>query len=155
MPVFNASLDGANVILKKYINIGISVDTPDGATVPVIRNVDQSGVLQIATRLAERVAAARAGELSADDVEGRSFTICASGSGGGTGFTPIINAPDVAILGLAAVHIQPRWQDEKIVPRSILRLCLSWDHRVLDGVAAARFLVCVGESLFALGRLQL
>lgn len=150
MPVFNASLDGTNLILKKCINIGIAVDTPDGVKVPVIRNVDQSGALQIAARLCDHVAAAREGSLTETDLAGRSFTICSSGSAG-TGFTPIINPPDVAILGLAGVSIQPRWEGEKMVARSILRLCLSWDHRVLDGVAAAKFLVALGESLSALG----
>jgi pyruvate dehydrogenase E2 component (dihydrolipoamide acetyltransferase) len=140
MPVFNSSLDGHDLILKRYIHIGIAVDTPAGLLVPVLRNVDQMGLRAIAADLAAKAGVARAGKLKVDDLQGGSFSISSLGAIGGGAFTPIINAPEVAILGAGRARIQPRWDGEKFVPRLVLPLSLSWDHRAADGALAARFL---------------
>jgi pyruvate dehydrogenase E2 component (dihydrolipoamide acetyltransferase) len=141
MPAFNASLDGDEMVLKKYVNIGVAVDTAHGLLVPVIRGAHQLGIRDIAADLAAKAAVARDGKLKPSDMEGGCFTISSLGGVGGSGFTPIINAPELAILGVGRARMQPRWDGEKFAPRLILPLMLSWDHRALDGVAAARFLV--------------
>jgi pyruvate dehydrogenase E2 component (dihydrolipoamide acetyltransferase) len=147
MPDLNASLDGHDVILKKYVHIGVAVDTSAGLLVPVLRNVDKLGVLQIASGLSAKSALARAGKLRVEDMEGGCFSISSLGGIGGDAFTPIINAPEIAILGVGKARIQPRWEDTQFVPRLILPLSLSWDHRALDGALAARFLSHVVELL--------
>src|SRR3984957_150918 len=140
-PHFNASLDarGENLILKKYINIGFAADTKNGLVVPVVRNVEHCDVYEIARQLAELADKARAGKLSAAQMQGGSFTISSLGGIGGTAFTPIINAPEVAILGLSRSSLQPVYRDGGFVPRLMLPLSLSYDHRVIDGASAARF----------------
>lgn len=139
-PRFNSSLDGNELILKKYINIGFAVDTPKGLMVPVIRDCDRKGLLQIAEEMADLATKAREGSLSPTDMQGGCFSVSSLGGIGGTGFTPIINAPEVAILGAARSATRAVWNGTAFEPRSILPLSLSWDHRVVDGVAAARFL---------------
>jgi pyruvate dehydrogenase E2 component (dihydrolipoamide acetyltransferase) len=140
-PHFNASLDphGENLVLKKYVNIGFAVDTPNGLLVPVLRNAEHCDVYEIARQLAELADKARAGKLTAAQMQGGSFTISSLGSLGGTSFTPIINAPEVAILGLSRSSLQPVYRDGGFVPRLMLPLSLSYDHRVIDGASAARF----------------
>ncbi|MDH3637054.1 MAG: 2-oxo acid dehydrogenase subunit E2, partial [Gammaproteobacteria bacterium] len=140
-PDFNASLasDGANLILKKYYHIGIAVDTPEGLVVPVVRNVDQKGILDLARELGEVSERARASKLTPGDLQGGTFTISSLGGIGGLGFTPIINAPEVAILGVARARKMPVYREANLVPRLMLPLSLSYDHRVIDGAAAARY----------------
>lgn len=141
MPRFNSSLapDGQTLILKKYINIGVAVDTPAGLVVPVIRDVSGKRVLELAAELAEASERARAGKLTMRDIQGGTFTLSSLGGIGGTAFTPIVNAPEVAILGVSRASMQPVWHDDAFVPRLLLPLSLSYDHRVIDGAAAARF----------------
>jgi pyruvate dehydrogenase E2 component (dihydrolipoamide acetyltransferase) len=155
MPMFNASLDGEELIVKKYVNIGVAVDTPNGLLVPVLYGADSLGIRQIASTLSAKAALARAGKLKPADMEGGCFTISSLGGVGGTGFTPIINAPELAILGVGKANMEPRWDGEKFVPRLMVPLSLSWDHRALDGVAAARFLVQLVVYLEDLRRLAL
>jgi pyruvate dehydrogenase E2 component (dihydrolipoamide acetyltransferase) len=138
-PEFNASLDGDNLIYKQYFHIGFAADTPNGLVVPVIRNVDQKGVLAIAKEMGELSAKAREGKLGPADMQGGCFSISSLGGIGGTYFTPIINAPEVAILGVCRSTMRPVWDGKQFSPRLILPLSLSWDHRVIDGAAAARF----------------
>ncbi|HEY5101491.1 MAG TPA: 2-oxo acid dehydrogenase subunit E2 [Steroidobacteraceae bacterium] len=140
-PDFNASLDehAQNLILKKYIHIGFAADTPNGLVVPVLRDAERCDVYEIARRLGELAEKARAGKLKAAEMQGGSFTISSLGGIGGTAFTPIINAPEVAILGLSRSSMRPVYRDGTLVPRMILPLCLSYDHRVIDGASAARF----------------
>ena len=138
-PEFNASLDGDNLIFKRYYHIGFAADTPNGLVVPVIRNADQKGVLAIAAEMAELSAKAREGKLGPADMQGGCFSISSLGGIGGTYFTPIINAPEVAILGVCRSSTRPVWNGKEFAPRLILPLSLSWDHRVIDGAAAARF----------------
>jgi len=138
-PRFNASLDGDRLVLKKYFHIGFAADTPDGLVVPVIKHADRKGLIEIAREMAELSARAREGKLSPADMAGGCFSISSLGGIGGSYFTPIINAPEVAILGVGKAVLQPVWQDDTAVPRLILPLSLSWDHRVIDGAAAARF----------------
>jgi len=138
-PDFNSSLDGDNLILKKYFHLGFAADTPDGLIVPVIRDVDKKGVLQIARETAALAATAREGKLKPTDIQGGCFTVSSLGGIGGTAFTPIINAPEVAILGISKLATRPVWHDSAFVPRQILPLSLSYDHRVIDGAVAARF----------------
>ncbi len=140
-PGFNASLDerGENLVMKKYFHIGIAVDTPGGLVVPVVRNVDKKGLFELAAELGELSARARDGKLSPTDMQGGCFTISSLGGIGGTGFTPIINAPEVAILGVSRAKMQPVYIDGAFVPRLMLPLGLSYDHRVIDGAQAARF----------------
>jgi len=156
-PEFNASLDasGENLVLKKYFHIGVAVDTPDGLMVPVIRNVDQKGILQLARELGEISAKARERKLSAADMQGGCFSISSLGGIGGTAFTPIINAPEVAILGVSKSDTKPVWNGEKFKPRLILPLSLSYDHRVIDGAAAARFTAYLAQLLGDLRRAML
>jgi pyruvate dehydrogenase E2 component (dihydrolipoamide acetyltransferase) len=148
-PHFNASLDarGENLILKKYVNIGFAADTPNGLVVPVLRDVDHRDVYEIARQLAELADKARAGKLTAAQMQGGSFTISSLGGIGGTAFTPIINAPEVAILGLSRSSMQPVYRDGGFVPRTLLPLSLSYDHRVIDGASAARFTTFLAASL--------
>lgn len=138
-PEFNASLDGDNLILKKYFHIGFAADTPNGLVVPVIRDADTKGVLDLARETSELAALAREGKLSAAQMQGGCFTISSLGGIGGTTFTPIINAPEVAILGVSRSSMEPVWNGSKFKPRLMLPLSLSYDHRVIDGAAAARF----------------
>ena len=138
-PQFNASLDGEDLVLKSYVHIGFAVDTPNGLVVPVIRDVDRKGVVEIAREVAGLAERARTAQLKADEMQGGSFTVSSLGSIGGTAFTPIINAPEAAILGITMSAIKPVWDGDKFVPRRLLPISLSWDHRVVDGVAAARF----------------
>ncbi len=138
-PEFNASLDGGNLVLKRYFHLGFAADTPNGLLVPVIRDVDRKGLLEIARELTTLSAAARDGKLGREDMEGGTFTISSLGGIGGTAFTPIINAPEVAILGVSRSAMKPVWDGRMFVPRLMLPLSLSYDHRVVDGAAAARF----------------
>jgi pyruvate dehydrogenase E2 component (dihydrolipoamide acetyltransferase) len=138
-PEFNASLEGENLVFKQYYHIGFAADTPNGLVVPVIRNADQKGVLAIAGEMAELSAKAREGKLGPADMQGGCFSISSLGGIGGTYFTPIINAPEVAILGVCRSSMRPVWDGKQFGPRLILPLSLSWDHRVIDGAAAARF----------------
>jgi pyruvate dehydrogenase E2 component (dihydrolipoamide acetyltransferase) len=154
-PAFNASLDGEELILKKYVNVGVAVDTPEGLMVPVIRGADRLGIIDIARELSSKAAAAQAGRLKASDFEGGCFTVSSLGGVGGTGFTPIINAPEIAILGAAKATIIPRYDGAQFQPRLILPLALSWDHRATDGAAAAGFLVHLVSLLEDFRRISL
>lgn len=156
-PTFNASLgpDGDTLILKKYIHIGIAVDTPNGLMVPVLRDADRKGVYELAREMAELGARARDGALKSDELQGGTFTISSLGGIGGTAFTPIINAPEVAILGLSRSRMTPVWDGAKFEPRLLLPLDLSWDHRVVDGAQAARFLAHLTRLLGDMRRLLL
>lgn len=149
LPDFNASLapSGKAIIRKKYVNVGFAVDTPDGLLVPVIKNVDQKSLLQLAAEAAALAEKARTKKLSADDMQGACFTISSLGHIGGTGFTPIVNAPEVAILGVSKATIQPVWDGKAFQPKLMLPLSLSYDHRVINGAAAARFTKRLGELL--------
>jgi pyruvate dehydrogenase E2 component (dihydrolipoamide acetyltransferase) len=138
-PEFNTSLDGDNLIYKKYYNIGFAADTPNGLVVPVVKNAQQKGLLAIAKELGELSAKARESKLGPVDMQGGCFSISSLGGIGGTYFTPIINAPEVAILGVCRSSLRPIWDGKQFVPRLILPLSLSYDHRVVDGAAAARF----------------
>jgi pyruvate dehydrogenase E2 component (dihydrolipoamide acetyltransferase) len=140
-PQFNASLDGEQLVLKKYFHIGFAADTPNGLVVPVVRDADQKGILEIAQETAALSQKAREGKLTPADMTGGCFSISSLGGIGGRYFTPIINAPEVAILGVCKSHTEPQWDGQQFVPRLMLPLSLSWDHRVIDGAAAARFLV--------------
>jgi len=151
-PEFNASLDNdsngeANLIVKHYYHLGFAVDTANGLVVPVIKDVDQKGIITIAEELARLSALAREGKLKPADMQGASFTISSLGGIGGTAFTPIINAPEVAILGISKASIKPVYRDHQFVPRLMLPLSLSYDHRVIDGATAARFTTHLSEVL--------
>jgi pyruvate dehydrogenase E2 component (dihydrolipoamide acetyltransferase) len=148
-PQFNSSLDarGENLILKKYLHLGIAADTPHGLMVPVIRDADRKDIYEIARSIATLSQKARAGKLAATDMQGGCFSISSLGSLGGTGFTPIINAPEVAILGVSRSTLRPVYQDDNLVPRLILPLSLSYDHRVIDGVNGARFMNFITAAL--------
>jgi len=156
-PDFCSSLDasGENLVLKKYIHIGVAVDTPDGLMVPVIRNVDQKGIVELAKELGEVSAKAREKKISAADMQGGCFTISSLGGIGGTAFTPIINVPEVAILGVSRAAMKPVWKDGEFVPRLMLPLSLSYDHRVIDGAAGARFTTYLARVLSDIKRLAL
>ena len=154
-PQFNASLDGEELVLKKYFHIGFAADTPNGLVVPVIKDADQKGIMQISRELAELSAKAREGKLSPAEMQGACFTISSLGGIGGTYFTPIINAPEVAILGVCRSAMQPVWNGEKFKPRLMLPLSLSWDHRVIDGAAAAKFNAYLGQVLADFRRVML
>jgi len=146
---FNASLDatGENLILKQYYNIGFAADTPNGLVVPVIKNADQKTLSQIAVEMGELSAQARDGKLKPADMQGATFTISSLGGIGGTAFTPIINAPEVAILGLSKSSMKPVWDGKQFVPRLMLPLSLSYDHRVIDGAMAAKFTAYLADVL--------
>jgi len=156
-PEFNASLDasGENLVLKKYFHIGVAVDTPNGLMVPVLRDVDQKGIVQLAKELGEISAKARDLKITAVDMQGGCFSISSLGGIGGTGFTPIINAPEVAILGVSKASMKPVYQDGEFVPRLMLPLSLSYDHRVVDGASAARFTQYLAGVLADIRRLAL
>lgn len=156
-PKFNASLDasGENLILKKYIHIGVAVDTPNGLVVPVIRNVDQKGLFELSAELAEVSARARDGKLSPEDMSGGCFSISSLGGIGGTQFTPIVNGPEVAILGVSRSKMSPVWNGETFEPRLMLPLALSYDHRVIDGAQGARFITALSAVLSDLRELIL
>jgi pyruvate dehydrogenase E2 component (dihydrolipoamide acetyltransferase) len=152
MPNFNASLDGDDLVLKRYINVGFAADTPNGLVVPVIKNADQKGILDIARELGELSGAARAGKLKTADMQGGTFSISSLGGIGGTAFNPIINAPEVAILGVAKSAIKPVWDGSEFRPRLIVPLSLSYDHRVIDGAEGARFCAHLAQVLGDLRR---
>lgn len=151
-PEFNSSLDGDNLLLKKYFNLGFAADTPNGLIVPVVHDVDKKGVLQIARETSELAAAAREGKLKPLDIQGGCFTVSSLGGIGGTAFTPIINAPEVAILGVSKLAQKPVYREGTFVPRLMLPLSLSYDHRVIDGAAAARFITHLGSVINDLRR---
>jgi pyruvate dehydrogenase E2 component (dihydrolipoamide acetyltransferase) len=146
-PTFNASLDGEQIVLKNYFHIGFAADTPAGLMVPVIKDADRKGVLQISREMADLAQKARDGKLGPADMTGGCFSISSLGGIGGRYFTPIINAPEVAILGVCKSSTEPRWDGQQFVPRLILPLSLSWDHRVIDGASAARFNAYLGGIL--------
>jgi pyruvate dehydrogenase E2 component (dihydrolipoamide acetyltransferase) len=150
--IFNSSLDGDELILKRYYNIGFAADTPGGLVVPVIKEADKKGLLQIAAELTELSGKARAGKLGPADMSGSTFTISSLGGIGGTSFTPIVNAPEVAILGATRSAMKPVFDGSEFVPRLMLPLSLSYDHRVIDGAAAARFMVHLVKVLSDLRR---
>ena len=154
-PAFNASLSesGEALILKKYVHIGIAVDTPNGLVVPVIRDVDKKGVIEISRELMEISKKARDGKLKATDMQGGCFSISSLGGIGGTAFTPIVNAPEVAILGVSKSEMKPKWNGKEFEPRLTLPLSLSYDHRVIDGALAARFAVHLSGVLSDIRRL--
>ncbi|MGV6871956.1 2-oxo acid dehydrogenase subunit E2 [Pseudochelatococcus sp. B33] len=154
-PPFNASLVGDDMVLKKYYNIGIAVDTPGGLVVPVVRDADRKSLREIAAEMIALADQARGGKLPPQAMQGATFTISSLGGIGGTNFTPIINAPEVAILGMTRAAIHPKWNGSAFQPRLIQPLSLSWDHRMVDGVAAARFLVHVCEILSDFRRISL
>jgi pyruvate dehydrogenase E2 component (dihydrolipoamide acetyltransferase) len=146
-PEFNASLDGDDLVLKKYFHIAFAADTPNGLVVPVIRNADQKGIFEIARETAELAALAREGKLKPEQMQGASFTISSLGGIGGTYFAPIINAPEVAILGVSKASMKPIWDGKEFVPRLICPLSLTADHRVIDGALATRFNVYISQLL--------
>jgi pyruvate dehydrogenase E2 component (dihydrolipoamide acetyltransferase) len=156
-PAFNASLDVTreNLVLKKYFNIGIAVDTPDGLVVPVIRDCNQKDIFQLAAELGELSQRARDGKLKPVEMQGGCFSISSLGGIGGTSFTPIINAPEVAILGVSRSSMQPQWDGESFQPRMMLPLCLSYDHRVIDGANGARFTRYLATCLEDFGNMEL
>lgn len=156
-PVFNSSLsaDGESLILKKYIHIGVAVDTPNGLVVPVVRDVDQKGIHQLSRELLEISMKARDGKLKATDMQGGCFTISSLGGIGGTAFTPIVNAPEVAILGVSKSEMKPKWNGKDFEPKLMLPLSMSYDHRVIDGALAARFTVHLASVMSDIRKLIL
>jgi len=154
-PEFNASLDGDELIFKKYYNIGFAADTPGGLVVPVIKNADKKGLIEIAREAVELAGKAREGKLTLAQMQGGSFTISSIGGIGGTAFTQIVNAPEVAILGATRTATKPVWDGKQFVPRLILPISVSYDHRVVDGAGAARFLVYIAELLADFRRVML
>jgi len=150
-PDFNASIDVANneIVYKKYVNVGVAVDTPNGLLVPVIKNADQKSIIDLAVELGELAQKARDRKLTPDEMQGGNFSVSNLGGIGGTGFTPIVNPPDVAILGVSRGQVEPIWdaESETFVPRSTMPLSVSYDHRLIDGAAAARFLRWVCEAV--------
>ena len=154
-PNFNSSLDGDNLILKSYYNVGFAADTPNGLVVPVIKNADQKGIVQIAKEMSELAGLAREGKLKPDQMQGGCFSISSLGGIGGRYFTPIINAPEVAIMGVCKSEIAPKWNGKEFEPRLMLPLSLSWDHRVIDGAEAARFNVYFGQLMSDFRRIAL
>jgi pyruvate dehydrogenase E2 component (dihydrolipoyllysine-residue acetyltransferase) len=154
-PVVNSSLDGDDLVLKRYYNIGFAADTPNGLVVPVIKDADTKGILEVAKDLTELSGKARAGKLSGADMQGATFTISSLGGIGGTSFTPIVNAPEVAILGVTRSAMKPVWNGSEFVPRLMVPLSLSYDHRVIDGALAARFTAHLVHQLSDLRRVLL
>jgi pyruvate dehydrogenase E2 component (dihydrolipoamide acetyltransferase) len=154
-PEFNASLDGEQLVLKQYFHIGFAADTPNGLVVPVIKDADRKGILQISQEMSELAKKARDGKLGPADMSGGCFSISSLGGIGGRYFTPIINAPEVAIMGVCKSSIEPRWDGQTFQPRLMLPLSLSWDHRVIDGAAAARFNAYFGSVLTDFRRVML
>jgi pyruvate dehydrogenase E2 component (dihydrolipoamide acetyltransferase) len=154
-PTLNSSLDGENLIVKQYWNLGFAADTPQGLVVPVIKDVDKKGILEIAKETAELAAKAREGKLGPNDIQGATFTISSLGGIGGTAFTPIINAPEVAILGVSRSAVKPVWNGKEFAPRTMLPLSLSYDHRAVDGALAARFITTLGQVIADIRRVML
>ncbi|HCM46945.1 MAG TPA: dihydrolipoyllysine-residue acetyltransferase [Colwellia sp.] len=156
-PTFNSSLseDGESLIIKKYIHIGVAVDTPNGLVVPVVRDVDQKGIHQLSRELLEISMKARDGKLKAQDMQGGCFTISSLGGIGGTAFTPIVNAPEVAILGVSKSEMKPKWNGKDFEPKLMLPLSMSYDHRVIDGALAARFTVHLASVMSDIRKLIL
>jgi len=154
-PEFNASLDGDALVLKKYFHIGFAADTPNGLVVPVIKDADKKGILQISQEMSELAKKARDGKLGPADMTGGCFSISSLGGIGGRYFTPIINAPEVAIMGVCKSQIEPKWDGKAFQPRLMLPLSLSWDHRVIDGAAAARFNLYFAQLLADFRRIAL
>jgi len=154
-PEFNSSLDGDNLVLKRYFHIGFAADTPNGLVVPVVRDCDRKGVLQIAQETAALAAKAREGKLTPADMQGGSMSISSLGGIGGTAFTPIVNAPEVAVLGVSKSAHKPLWDGAQFVPRLVLPLSLSYDHRVIDGATAARFTAYLAKLLADMRRAML
>jgi pyruvate dehydrogenase E2 component (dihydrolipoamide acetyltransferase) len=146
-PEVNASLEGDHLVLKRYWHVGFAADTPGGLVVPVLRNADQKGVLEIARELAALAAKAREGKLAPEDLAGGTFSISSLGGIGGTAFTPIVNAPEVAVLGVSRAAIRPVWDGKAFAPRLMLPLSFSYDHRVVDGALAARFTAFLASVL--------
>ena len=156
-PNFNSSLtsDKENLVLKKYLHIGVAVDTPDGLVVPVIRDVEQKGLLELAKELGEVSEKARAKKLKTNDIQGGCFSISSLGGIGGTAFTPLVNAPEVGILGVTRSRMMPVWNGKEFLPRLMLPMDLTYDHRVIDGAQAARFMVDLCEILSDMRRMSL
>jgi len=154
-PKFNSSLEGDELVIKQYWNIGVAADTPGGLVVPVVKEADRKGLKDIASEMKELAGAARSGKLKGEDMQGATFTISSLGGIGGTNFTPIINAPEVAILGMPRSEMQPVWDGAEFQPRLIQPLGLSFDHRVIDGVASAHFLAHIAQILGDFRRLTL
>ncbi|WP_156413885.1 MULTISPECIES: dihydrolipoyllysine-residue acetyltransferase [unclassified Guyparkeria] len=156
-PNMNASLapDGENLIVKKYINLGVAVDTPNGLVVPVVRDVDQKGVFELSEELMDISARARDGKLTGADLSGGTFSVSSLGGIGGTQFTPIVNGPEVGILGVSKASMQPVWNGSEFEPRLMLPLALSYDHRVIDGAEGARFMTTLSRTLTDLRELML
>ena len=154
-PEFNSSLDGDQLVMKQYFHIGFAADTPNGLVVPVIKDADQKGVMQISAEMGELAKKARDGKLGPADMSGACFTISSLGGIGGRYFTPIINAPEVAILGVCRSNMEPVWNGKEFVPRLMLPLSLSWDHRVIDGASAARFNAYLGQLMADFRRILL
>ena len=148
-PTFNSSLseDGESLILKKYINIGVAVDTPNGLVVPVFKDVDKKGIIELSRELMDVSAKARDGKLTSSDMQGGCFTISSLGGIGGTAFTPIVNAPEVAILGVSKSEMKPKWNGKEFEPKLMVPLSMSYDHRVIDGALAARFTVTLASYM--------
>ncbi len=154
-PTVNSSLDGDDLVIKSYWHIGFAADTPNGLVVPVVRDADQKGVIQIAKETSELAGKAREGKLSPTEMQGGTFSISSLGGIGGTAFTPIINAPEVAILGVSRVQMKPVWNGHEFAPRQIVPLSLSYDHRVVDGALGARFVTYLGQVLADMRRVVL
>jgi len=154
-PEFNASLDGDQLVYKQYVHIGFAADTPNGLVVPVIKDADKKGLIEIAKEMTELSLKAREGKLKPAEMTGGCFSISSLGGIGGTNFTPIINAPELAILGVSKSKMQPVWDGKAFVPRLIMPLSLSYDHRVIDGAAAARFNAFLGAVLADFRRVAL
>jgi pyruvate dehydrogenase E2 component (dihydrolipoamide acetyltransferase) len=146
-PDFNASLDGDQLVLKQYFHIGFAADTPNGLVVPVLKDADKKGVMQINQEMGDLAKKARDGKMGPADMTGGCFSISSLGGIGGRYFTPIINAPEVAIMGVSKSSTEPRWDGRQFAPRLILPLSLSYDHRVIDGASAARFNAYLGSIL--------
>jgi pyruvate dehydrogenase E2 component (dihydrolipoamide acetyltransferase) len=151
-PTFNSSLDGDNLVVKQYWNIGFAADTPQGLVVPVIKNADQKGIIELARESSELAAKAREGKLGPADMQGGTFTISSLGGIGGTAFTPIVNAPEVAILGVSRAAMKPVWNGTEFAPRLMMPLSLSYDHRVIDGALGARFTTYLAQVIADLRR---
>jgi pyruvate dehydrogenase E2 component (dihydrolipoamide acetyltransferase) len=151
-PQFNASIDGENLVLKQYWHIGFAADTPNGLVVPVLKDADRKGIVEIAKETGELAAKGREGKLGPAEMQGGTFTISSLGGIGGTAFTPIINAPEVAILGVSKAAMKPLWNGREFAPRLMMPLSLSYDHRVIDGAAAARFTSYLAQVIADLRR---
>ncbi|MBY0379884.1 MAG: 2-oxo acid dehydrogenase subunit E2, partial [Burkholderiales bacterium] len=154
-PEFNSSIDGEKLVYKKYYNIGFAADTPQGLVVPVLKDADKMGIIEIAGETSELAKLARDGKLKPNDMQGGTFTVSSLGGIGGTAFTPIINAPEVAILGVSKSNIKPIWDGQAFQPKLLLPLSLSYDHRIIDGALAAKFTTYLSKLLSDIRRLVL